>query len=171
MQSISVQTFKQQLAQENAANTLVIDVRTPGEYRAEHILGVSNVPLDELESHLNLLQQYHHIYVHCASGNRSKQACQKLNQLGLTNIINVEGGLNGWKQVGFPVARTGSVISIMRQVQIAAGSLVLLGILLTLVFNFNFIYVSAFIGVGLVYAGVSGTCLMGDLLGRMPWNR
>lgn len=171
MQSISVQTFKQQLAQENAADTLIIDVRTPGEYRAEHILGVSNLPIGELESQLNTLRQYRHIYVHCASGNRSKQACQKLNQLGLTNIINVEGGLNGWKQAGLPVVRTGGVIPIMRQVQIAAGSIVLLGILLTVTLNFNFIYLSAFVGAGLVYAGVSGNCLMGNILGWMPWNR
>lgn len=172
MQTIRVETLKNLLNEDSAADTLIVDVRTRGEYRAEHILGVSNIPLDELNQHADQLQKYRHIYVHCASGNRSRQACQKLNELGLDNIVNVEGGMNAWKEAGFPyTSDKPGVIPIMRQVQLVTGALVLLGILLALLVHPNFVYLSAFVGVGLIYAGASGNCLMGELLGRMAWNR
>jgi|GEM_PF-4139801 len=59
----------------------------------------------------------------------------------------------------------------MRQVQIAAGSLVLLGVILSLVLGQWWIAMSAFVGAGLTFAGISGRCGMAKLLGMMPWNQ
>jgi rhodanese-related sulfurtransferase len=171
MQVISANKLKEVLTHENAGETLILDVRSPAEYRHERIIGVTNVPLDEIERHTEELRKYKHIYVHCQSGSRSSQACGRLHSLGLGNIVNVEGGIQAWKNAGFPVVQSRRGLPLMRQVQIAAGSLVALGVLLGQTVNPSFAYLSGFVGVGLVFAGVSGTCLLGEMLARMPWNR
>jgi rhodanese-related sulfurtransferase len=84
----------------------------------------------------------------------------------------VEGGIEAWKKAGLPIAKDRSQpIEIQRQVQIAAGSLVLLGVVLGLAVSPAFYAVSAFVGAGLTFAGFSGWCGMATLLARMPWNR
>jgi rhodanese-related sulfurtransferase len=84
----------------------------------------------------------------------------------------LEGGLDAWKRAGLPVAFDRSQpIEIIRQVQIAAGSLVLLGVLLGFLWRPEFYALSGFIGAGLLFAGISGWCGMAKLLELMPWNR
>jgi rhodanese-related sulfurtransferase len=170
--SITVQELRNLLKEDRAADTLVLDVRTAAEFQQERIIGVTNIPLDELEKHVDKLRDYKHIYVHCASGNRSGQACQRLHHIGLDNIVNVDGGMQAWKSAGFPVfSKPGIAMPIGQQVQLAAGSLVVIGVLLALLVDPNFILLSGFVGAGLMFAGVSGTCTLGLLLARMPWNR
>lgn len=172
MQTVDVSRLRNLLQKDTAADTIVIDVRTPAEYRRENIVGVVNMPLDNIDNHVDDLRDYKHVYVHCASGNRSQQACTKLNTLGLSNIINVTGGISAWKDAGFhTIENTSAPLPIMQQVQIAAGSLVVLGVLLSLFVNPYFMLLSAFVGSGLIFAGFSGTCTMGLLLSRAPWNR
>jgi len=172
MQTIQASELRNLMAVENLAEAVIIDVRTPGEYNSEHIDGTANVPLDEIERHIDNLRQYKHVYVHCASGNRSSQACAKLNTLGLDNIVNVAGGINAWKDAGFPIYRsTKATLPISQQVQVAAGSLVLVGVILSYAVNPLFALLSGFVGAGLTFAGFSGTCTMGLILARMPWNR
>lgn len=172
MQQVDVADLKNLLSHETAADTLVIDVRTPAEYKREKIVGVVNMPLDDLENYVDDLRDYKHVYVHCASGNRSQQACAKLDALGLDNFVNVQGGLSAWKNAGFHTKEDKSApLPINQQVQIAAGSLVVAGITLAELVNPLFLGISAFVGGGLVFAGISGTCTMGLILARMPWNR
>ena len=84
----------------------------------------------------------------------------------------VEGGIEAWKKAGLPVARDRSQpIEIQRQVMIAAGSLVLLGVLLGQFVAPAFYAVPAFVGAGLTFAGTTGWCGMAKLLALMPWNR
>ena len=84
----------------------------------------------------------------------------------------VDGGIEAWKQAGLPVARNARApLELMRQVQIAAGSLILLGAVLAATLSPWFLLLSGFVGAGLVFAGVSGFCGMALLLARMPWNR
>jgi rhodanese-related sulfurtransferase len=90
---------------------------------------------------------------------------------GVTNVINVEGGTRAWDQAGLPVVRGKKTISLERQVRIAAGSLVLLGAALGYFINPLFIGLSAFVGAGLIFAGVTDTCGMGMMLAKMPWNQ
>lgn len=172
MQNVNVESLKGLLSDGVGADTLVIDVRTPAEYKREQIVGVMNIPLDDIENYVDTLRNYKRVYVHCASGNRSGQACAKLTALGLDNIVNVQGGISAWKDAGFNVQVNKSApLPIMQQVQIVAGSLVVLGVILSLLINPVFIALSAFVGAGLVFAGVSGVCTMGLILARMPWNR
>jgi len=152
----------------------LIDVRTPTEYREAHIESARNVPLDRLDP--AAFMQFRRsssepIYVICQSGGRGRQACEKLEKTGLTNVFNVEGGMTACLAAGLPVVRGKKSISLERQVRIAAGSLVLLGIVLAWAVHPAFVALSAFVGGGLVFAGVTDTCGMGMILMRMPWNQ
>jgi len=84
----------------------------------------------------------------------------------------VEGGLDAWKRAGLPVAEDRrQPLELMRQVQIAAGGMVVLGAVLGALVSPWFHALSAGVGAGLVFAGVSGTCGLAAALRMMPWNR
>jgi rhodanese-related sulfurtransferase len=153
----------------------LIDVRTPVEYREIHAECARNVPLDELEP-AALMQSRGQsatepIYMICKSGKRGGQACERLINAGYVNVVNVEGGTSAWETAGLPVVRGKKAISLERQVRIAAGSLVCLGALLAWLVHPGFIALSALVGAGLIFAGVTDTCGMAMLLARMPWNK
>ena len=152
----------------------LIDVRTPVEFREVHLQIARNVPLDQLDP--KVLMQARNgsssepLYVICKSGKRGQQACEKFIQAGFTNVVNVEGGTTACIEAGLPITRGKKAISLERQVRIAAGALVLLGAIGSYVIH-PLIWLSAFVGAGLVFAGITDTCGMGMLLARMPWNQ
>src|SRR5262249_20784938 len=112
------------------------------------------------------------VIFHCQGGNRTAANESGLAACGAREIYVLRGGIGGWKKAGLPTTLDRSKpIEIMRQVQIAAGSLVLLGLVLAAMISLWFAAISAFVGVGLVFAGVSGWCGMARLLVLMPWNR
>jgi len=153
----------------------LLDVRTPVEYRELHAADARNVPLDRLDP-ATVMQARNGskdgpLYLICRSGSRGRQACEKFLAAGFTNAVNVEGGTLAWAECGLPVVRGKKAISLERQVRIAAGSLVLLGALLCWLVHPAFIALSAFVGAGLAFAGITDTCGMGLLLARMPWNQ
>ncbi|MGA2497694.1 MAG: rhodanese-like domain-containing protein [Tepidisphaeraceae bacterium] len=154
----------------------LIDVRTPGEFAGVHAAGARLVPLDTLDVQAVLASRQaapdQPVYLICKAGSRGKKACEKFIAAGCVNVVNVEGGTDAWVAAGLSVERSGSgVIALDRQVRIAAGSLVLLGALLAWKVAFVFIGLSAFVGAGLVFSGITDTCGMAMLLARMPWNR
>lgn len=152
----------------------LIDVRTPAEFREVNVEFARNVPLDQLDPASVAAGRNGSdkpLYVICLSGGRSTQACTKLAGAGISSIINVDGGTRAWDQQGLPVVRGRKAISLERQVRIAAGSLVLTGVILAMLVHPYALGLSAFVGAGLVFAGVTDTCGMGMLLARMPWNR
>lgn len=153
----------------------LIDVRTPVEYREVHVDLARNLPLDRLTPAEFMASRNgskdEPVYVLCRSGNRGKQACEKFIAAGFSNVINVEGGTQAWDEAGLPVVRGKKAISLERQVRIAAGSLVLVGAVLGWLVHPAFIGLSAFVGAGLIFAGVTDTCGMGMMLARMPWNQ
>lgn len=153
----------------------LIDVRTPVEFREVHVEMARNVPLDRLDP-ATLMRARHGsadepLYILCRSGSRGQQACEKFLQAGYANVVNVEGGTLACIEAGLPVVRGTKAISLERQVRIAAGLLVLLGASLGWFVHPYFIGLSAFVGAGLVFAGITDTCAMGMLLARMPWNQ
>lgn len=150
----------------------LIDVRTPAEYREVHVSFARNMPLDRLDpARLTAGRNGRPLYVICRSGKRGEQACQKLLDAGYTNVVNVEGGTQAWDQAGLPVVRGKKAISLERQVRIAAGTLVLIGSALGAFVSPYWIGLAAFVGAGLVFAGITDTCGMGMLLAKMPWNQ
>lgn len=161
-------------AVQSGADVELIDVRTPVEFREVHVAFARNVPLERLDpapltaGRAGAAQP---LYVICRSGARGRQACDKLRAAGLTNVVNVEGGTQAWDQAGLPVVRGKKAVSLERQVRIAAGALVLVGSALGYFVSPYWIGLAAFIGAGLVFAGVTDTCGMAMLLARMPWNQ
>ncbi len=152
----------------------LIDVRTPVEYREVHVGFARNIPLDQLDAAkiaAGRLDSDQPLYVICRSGSRGKQACEKILASGYTNVVNIEGGTQAWDEAGLPVVRGKKAISLERQVRIAAGTLVLIGLVLGAFVSPYWIGLAAFVGAGLVFAGITDTCGMGMLLARMPWNQ
>ena len=157
-------------AQQRAARINIVDVREPMEFAGGHIAGSRNIPLAQLgEAPL----PDGPLVVVCQSGARSERAVAVLNRRGLTvGIADLEGGLIAWQAAQLPLERRkGAPLPLMRQVQIAAGSLVLLGVILSQAIAPGWIWLSGFVGAGLVFAGVSGFCGMARLLAVLPWNR
>jgi rhodanese-related sulfurtransferase len=165
----------QHLLQEQAAQNL-IDVRTPVEFAEVHVEGFKNVPLNELRlESLNAQPSFspeRPVYLLCRSGQRASLAATQLANGGFPNAVVVEGGVQAWIAAGLPVKRGSSgVISLERQVRIGAGSLVLTGVILGSLVHPGFYGLSAFVGAGLVFAGITDWCGLGLLLARAPWNR
>jgi rhodanese-related sulfurtransferase len=165
-----------QLAEIRSAGKQVelLDVRTPVEFREIHVDFARNVPLDRLDVQALMAERNgsagEPLYVICRSGSRGKQACEKLAVAGL-NVVNVEGGTLAWDAAGLPVVRGKKAISLERQVRIVAGFLVLVGAVLAIAVHPYFAGLSAFVGAGLIFAGITDTCGMAMLLAKMPWNQ
>ncbi len=150
----------------------LIDVRTPVEFRELHVEHARNVPLDQLDP-VAVMQARNGskdepLYLICRSGSRGRPACEKFLAAGFSNVVNVEGGTLACVEAGLPVVRGKKAISLERQVRIAAGSLVMLGVLLGWLVHPALAGLSAFVGAGLIFAGITDTCGMGMMLARMP---
>ena len=153
----------------------VLDVRTPVEFAEVHVPQARNVPLDQLDPQALLasgrLSKDQPVYLLCRSGGRAAKAAEKLAREGLDQAVVVAGGRQAWIDAGLPVYRgAAKVISLERQVRIAAGSLVLAGVLLAIFVHPYFIGLSAFVGAGLIFAGITDWCGLGLLLAKLPWN-
>jgi len=153
----------------------LIDVRLPTEFRQMHATVARNVPLHTLDPAAVMRERNgtadQPLYVICKSGDRSLQACEKFVAAGYTNVVNVVGGTLGWAEKGLPVERGGWAMSLDRQVRTVAGTMVLAGVVLGWTVNPYWYGLSAWVGAGLVFAGITNTCPMSSLLAKMPWNR
>lgn len=153
----------------------VIDVRTAAEFESVHARGSQLAPLHELDERSlikGLQSPEQPVYIFCKSGARSTQAAEKLIAAGLASPIVVEGGTDSWIAAGLPVERSGkSVMPLDRQMRTFAGTMIFAGALLALFVNPLFAWVPAFMGAGLVFAGVTGLCPMMNAIAKMPWNR
>jgi rhodanese-related sulfurtransferase len=150
----------------------LVDVREPFEFASLHAEGAHNLPLGEISvEQLNAqFGESATLGILCQSGARAKQAAHKCEGYA-GELFVIEGGTDAWHQARLPVIEGKKVMSLERQVRIAAGALVVLGVVLNLMGWHGFIYVSLFVGCGLVFAGVTDTCGMGLMLAKMPWNR
>jgi rhodanese-related sulfurtransferase len=150
----------------------LLDVRTPVEFAEVHVPQARNIPLDELQPNAPEFPRDQPVYLICRSGQRATKAAERLSREGFTQPVVVEGGMLAWIDANLPVTRgVKKVISLERQVRIAAGSLVLLGAILGWFVHRGFLGLSAFVGAGLIFAGLTDFCGMGLLLAKMPWNK
>ena len=150
----------------------VIDVRTPVEFAEVHVPQARSVPLDELNPGSLQLPKDQPVYLLCRSGQRATKAAEKFAKEGFSQPVVIAGGTLAWIDAQLPVERSAvKVISLERQVRITAGAIVFTGVLLAYFVNFHFIWLSGFIGAGLVFAGITDFCGMGLILAKMPWNR
>lgn len=173
VKTISVQQLNELVR--SGKNVDLVDVRTPAEFREVHVDFAKNIPLDQLDANKIASDRNgsadQPLYLICKGGGRGKMACDKFLAAGFPNVVNVEGGTSAWDQAGFAVARGKKAISLERQVRIAAGSLVVIGVALSYFVHPYLIGISAFVGAGLVFAGITDTCGMGMMLAKMPWNQ
>ena len=165
----------EQLQKLEGHDKIFVDVRSPAEYRSVRVQGAVNLPLNSLtcEDVKKLVgdKQNPAIILLCGKGGRARKAAEIL-QAGSFNLLVVEGGTNACVDANIPTEKGGAaMISIERQVRIGAGSLVCLGLALGYFVNPNFYFLSAFIGAGLIFAGVTDWCGMGLLIARAPWNK
>lgn len=169
LQTVDTQTLKQLLQQQ--AITL-IDVREPAEYSGEHIPGATLVSLSTFDPRKVPQDDETKVILYCRSGNRSTMAAQKLFDAGFSTVTHLEGGISAWKQAGYATTiNKNAPISLMRQVQIVAGSLVLTGTLLGAFVSPWFLILSGFMGAGLTFSGITDSCMLGMLLARLPYNQ
>jgi len=160
---------------EAGAGALLLDVRSPAEFRSSRVRGAINLPLEQVTAaNVRALlagRDPKAVLLLCASGGRARTAAKQLAASGLRTLV-VQGGTNACRQAGLPMEQeAGGMISVERQVRIAAGAMVLAGVLLGTFVHPGFYGLSGFIGAGLVFAGVTDWCGMGLLLARAPWNR
>jgi rhodanese-related sulfurtransferase len=152
-----------------ADGAVLVDIRGADEHARERIDGARNHPVDRLDS---IESAGRPVLFHCKSGNRTSVNATKLAAATTCDAYIVEGGIEGWKQAGLPViADREQPLELQRQVQIAAGGLVLLGVVMSALVDPRWIGLSALVGAGLTFAGVTGWCGMAKLFALMPWNK
>lgn len=157
----------------------LVDVRSPAEHAGSHVDGAVCCPLGEWETDKLLADLRRRgfgaddtLYLLCQSGRRAQMAAEKITAVSAVNVVVVEGGTQSCAEAGVPLRSTGkAVMPLERQVRIAAGFLVLGGVLLGTFVNPAWYALSGFVGAGLMFAGITDTCAMGMLIARMPWNR
>ena len=151
---------------------VLVDIREADEFARSHVAGALSHPLSRWEqAHLTLRPGADVIFT-CRSGARTGGACDRLAARIDGSAYVLEGGLDGWARSGLPLeVNRQAPMEIMRQVQIAAGLLVLVGVLLGFTVWAAWFGMAAFVGAGLTFAGLSGFCGMAKLLMLMPWNR
>ncbi len=149
----------------------LIDVRSPQEYAEGHVPGAMNLPMDQAEARLDDLQHRDPVILICQSGTRAKMTCELL-KAHHKDLVVLEGGTKAWRDAALPVVKTVSTrLSLMRQVQMIAGTALMIATPLAYFVHIGWLTVPALVGVGIFGAGATGTCAMATLLGKMPWNQ
>ncbi len=153
---------------------IVLDIRDEGEFNREHIPGALLLPAENIDAALQRTFSGKLGVFYCSSGLRTKDAESKIDASGLSDPMYLSGGINAWSKQGLPTvggdARKPS-LSIPRQVQISIALILLLFAGLSLTGSIWPIYVIIGVGLGLLVAGLSGTCAMASIIMLMPWNR
>lgn len=168
MKTITAQEF---LKRVKSSPTFVLDVRDPDEFAFKHVFDSHNIPLKDLQNNQHKIPSNENVYVICQSGVRSREACQSLNAFGFKTLISVEGGVQAVENAGGSLVQSSKTLPMMRQVQVVAGLLVVVGVVFAHFLHPGWIAISLFVGMGLIFAGVTGFCGMAKVLGLMPWNR
>ena len=148
-----------------------VDVRNLDEFAGERLAGAACVPMDRLMSAAGAWDPAEPILLTCQMGVRAAKAAGQLEQVGFKDVHIVQGGLNACKEAGLEVVRTGRGMPLQQQVMIGAGSVLLTGLILSVVVHPWFLAIDWFAASMLLVAGISGFCPMAKILGRMPWNR
>ncbi len=169
-QAVSVAQAQAVMAKDT---TLVIDVRTPGEYETAHIPHSINIPVAQVDAHLRRIVQAAGgtMVLVCQSGGRAVQAADSLERGGFSDVLVLDGGMNAWLAAGAE-SESGETQrwALERQVRLVAGALVASSILASTKWP-KARFLAGAIGGGLTFAAVSNTCAMGAVLSKLPYNQ
>jgi rhodanese-related sulfurtransferase len=196
MKTVSIQDIPR-----NAAEGVIIDVRTPAEHAQAHLQRAhDHVPLDTLDPRDFMmrrgLDKDASIYILCRSGGRATTAAQKFTSEGFSNVFVIEGGILSAEAFGEPVVKSeaandaGPAInvekaksalngvygkmatySLERQTMMMAGAVIFLSMVLGFAGAEIFYGVALFAGASLFYKGMTGFCLGEKLMAKAPWNK
>lgn len=158
----------------SAGEAVLVDVRSPDEFKGEHIACAMSVPLDAVTGVFSSPQAGigRKVIFQCQKGLRGEKACVLTGDAAGREVYNLDGGIEGWKAAGLPVVGSGDgAPSLFRQVQIGVGLFVLLAVLAGFSGWRPGFALAGFFGGMLIFAGVTGWCGLALLLSRMPWNR
>lgn len=155
-----------------AGRAVLVDIREPDEFARSHVPGAQSQPLSAWEqAHLTVEPGADVIFT-CRTGMRTAGACDRLAARVSGEAFVLDGGLDGWTRAGLPVFEDRKApMELNRQVQITAGLMILTGVVLGFTVAPGWFLLSGFVGAGLTFAGLSGTCAMARLLMLAPWNR
>lgn len=164
---ISIYAVKQRLNE-----FMIFDIRTPQEFAREHIPDSINVPLDRISSFEFSIPPHKKPLFLCKSGMRTQRATGTIMEKDLGQAFCLKGGIDSWKSLKLPVVKDRNVpIDVMRQVQIIAGTLILLGVVGSYFWSKYFLGLAVLVGCGQILAGVTGFCGMAKLLGAFTAPR
>jgi rhodanese-related sulfurtransferase len=152
---------------------VLIDIREGDEHARERIPGARHHALSRIDKDTPVRASDSVVVFHCRSGARTRGNAARLSAAApACETYILEGGIDAWKKAGLPITvDRNQPIDLTRQMQIAAGALILIGAALGASVSPLFYALSAFVGAGLLFAGVTGSCGMARLLAVMPWNR
>lgn len=169
MQDIDAATLKSWL---ECGEAILVDVREPAEHADERIPAARLIPLSAFAPAQVPVEPGKKLVLHCTLGQRSTQAGRKLLAAGFAEVYNLRGGIEAWKDAGYTVEHSQRApLSLQQQVQIVAGSLVLVGTILGAVVSPWFLVLSGLVGAALTFAGLTNTCGMAMLLAKLPHNQ
>ena len=158
----------------DAGDAVIIDIRHPAEHAYEHIVGAKLMPEADLHGEkLRELADGKPIIIYCRTSRRTAVTVDQLMSEGYGEVVHLDGGLEAWKRSGHPTLSDPSAprFSIIQQVQITAGMMVLIGSVLAWFGSPLWIALPAFVGAGLAFAGFTGLCGMATMMEKMPWNK
>jgi len=167
IKNISPQEAKRLIEKENA---VLVDIREPEEFAGDHIEGARLMPLSVFTLLSPEPDRERPAVFHCRSGMRAQGSAEVLEKHGFAATYLMDGGIVGWKKAGFPVVSKKVPIPLPRQLQIVAGSM----IIIFSIFNFfvsGFNWLLLLVGANLLFAGSTGICFMANILLSMPWNK
>jgi rhodanese-related sulfurtransferase len=168
LKTVDPKTLKHRL---DEGAVVLVDIREPDEYVREHIVGAKLLPMSRLDTETLVCPPGKTVVFTCQSGNRTAMNAGRLSARGGADPCMLAGGLAAWKAAGLPTrVDTSAPIDLQRQVQLGAGSMVLIGVVLGLTVSPWFLGLSAFVGAGLCVAGATGFCGLARVLRHMPWN-
>jgi len=160
------------IVREISDGAVIVDVREYVEFASGHIGGALLAPLGKVETIAKDWPRENAMILVCKAGGRAEHARRRLAAVGFTDLAVLEGGMDRWRAEGRPVVtEKRQPWAMERQVRIAAGSLVLITIALALLVSKVWMIGTGLVGAGLVFAGVSNTCMMASALAKLPWNR
>lgn len=151
---------------------IFVDIRAAGEFKHRHIPDSINKQVDQLT--LESLPEDKAVVFLCQSGMRTRTNAKKLAEAAKNSkeVYFLEGGIQAWQKQGLDMEITANApLELQRQVQIAVGILVLLGVILGTWVSPGWYILSAFVGAGLLMAGLTGFCGLARLMMLAPWNR
>ena len=155
-----------------AGRAVLVDIREADEFARSHVPGARSQPLSAFEqAHLAIDPDADVVFT-CRTGMRTAGACDRLAARVSGDAYVLDGGLDAWAKAGLPVEENHKApMELNRQVQIAAGAMILTGVILGFLVAPGWFGLAGFVGAGLTFAGLSGTCALARVLMLMPWNR